>query len=600
MSSSDSTAAGAPPASKLQRIADKRADDVARDRQLISADALAAQSVALRAEIGAPLDLAARLRLERAGGAGTPDCAVMAEFKRASPSKGDIAVDLDAATQATVYAAAGAAVVSVLTEPTFFKGTLADMLAVRRALHALHAQSGADPSRRTLVLRKDFILDEYQLAEASAHGADTVLLMASILSPARLAALLTAARDFWGMEPLVEVISVAELDAALAAGARVVGINNRNLHTFEMDLGRTSQLASVLRARGLLHTVELVALSGITARADVSTYVSDGVGAVLVGEALMRSPDPAAAIAALRMPPAAGNGEGGGGRGGGGSTAGAGDGVVAMTVTGGKCGVKVCGVTSAAAAVQACAAGANFIGVIFAQKSPRCATTEAAAEIVSAVRAFGERRDRLPLSALMRAELAADAGAEAAAAPTASQWYGAWSRALARLRQKPLVVGVFMDQPAEEVGALAEAAGLDLIQLHGGETPEFASSLPLPTIKVLHVPAGEQTAVAAIVASAEPFVGVAAAVLLDTKVKGGASGGTGVAFDWKLAADVVQAGVPVMVAGGLTPANVAEAVRTALGAWAVDVASGVEASPGVKDPEKVRAFVANAKQQAGL
>jgi len=419
-------------------------------------------------------------------------------------------------------------------------------------------------------------------------------------SPARLAALLAAARERWGMEPLVEVISVAELDAALAAGARVIGINNRNLHTFEMDLGRTSQLAGVLRARGLLHTVELVALSGITARADVSTYVGDGVGAVLVGEALMRSPDPAAAIAALRMPPAAGSGEGGGG-GGGGATAGAGDGSAAMAVTGGKCGVKVCGVTSAAAAVQACAAGANFIGVIFAQKSPRCATAEAAAEIVSAVRAFGERRARLPLSALMRAELAADDGAEAvAAAPTASQWYGAWSRALARLRQKPLVVGVFMDQPAEEVGALAEAAGLDLIQLHGGETPEFASSLPLPTIKVLHVPAGEQTAVAAIVASAEPFVGVAAAVLLDTKVKGGASGGTGVAFDWKLAADVVQAGVPVMVAGGLTPANVAEAVRTAVGAWAVDVASGVEASPGVKDPEKVRAFVANAKQQAGL
>ena len=197
-------------------------------------------------------------------------------------------------------------------------------------------------------------------------------------SPARLAALLAAARERWGMEPLVEVISVAELDAALAAGARVIGINNRNLHTFEMDLGRTSQLAGVLRARGLLDTVELVALSGITARADVSTYVGDGVGAVLVGEALMRSPDPAAAIAALRMPPAAGSGEGGGG-GGGGATAGAGDGSAAMAVTGGKCGVKVCGVTSAAAAVCSTAAVMAASACAASAACPRAAWRSASA-----------------------------------------------------------------------------------------------------------------------------------------------------------------------------------------------------------------------------
>ena len=259
----------------LGEIVARRRDDVAAARAARPANELLRE--ANRAP--APIDFTARL-------AADPP-AVIAEIKRASPSKGDIAPRMDAAEQALRYARGGAAGVSVLTEPVWFKGSLDDLRAARAALEELGAA-------RPGLLRKDFLIDEYQLLEARAHGADAVLLIVACLDGGTLGRLLACAREL-GMEALVEVNSAAEMACAADAGARLVGVNNRDLRSFEVDLATTDRLAGGAPAGALL-----AALSGIATRADVARFEAAGARAVLVGEALMRAPDPAALIAELR------------------------------------------------------------------------------------------------------------------------------------------------------------------------------------------------------------------------------------------------------------------------------------------------------------
>ncbi|MBI5947875.1 MAG: indole-3-glycerol phosphate synthase TrpC [Chloroflexi bacterium] len=260
----------------LDRIVARRRLDVAEAKANVPAAALKARLD------GAPpaIDFVARLRADA-------PMAVIAEVKRASPSKGDIAPGIDAAEQALRYAAGGAAGISILTEPTWFKGTLDDMLRARLALETMGAA-------RPGVLRKDFIVDPYQVIEARAFGADAVLLIVASLDDAALAELLAASRAL-GMEPLVEVNNAAEMGRALAAGATLVGVNNRDLRTFSVDLGTTDRLAA-MAGQGVL----LAALSGISTRADVERFEAAGAGAVLVGEALMVADDPGAKIRELR------------------------------------------------------------------------------------------------------------------------------------------------------------------------------------------------------------------------------------------------------------------------------------------------------------
>jgi anthranilate synthase/indole-3-glycerol phosphate synthase/phosphoribosylanthranilate isomerase len=209
--------------------------------------------------------------------------ALIAEIKRASPSKGDIAPGINASRQAMTYARAGAAAISVLTEPTWFKGTLEDMEMVRQAV-------GQIGDSRPAVLRKDFIVDSYQVMEARAHGADAVLLIVACLNDLELRGLMELCRDM-GMEPLVEVNSLMEMERAVAAGAAVIGINNRDLRSFDVDLGTTERLAGMVPPGCLL-----AALSGIATRADVERFAAAGAAAVLVGEALMVAGDPAAKV----------------------------------------------------------------------------------------------------------------------------------------------------------------------------------------------------------------------------------------------------------------------------------------------------------------
>jgi indole-3-glycerol phosphate synthase len=206
-----------------------------------------------------------------------PGVRVIAEVKKASPSAGVLRADFDPAAQARVYEAHGAAAVSVLTDGPFFQGSLADLEAVRAAV--------ALP-----LLRKDFLLDRRQLLEARAAGADAVLLIAEALDDDALRRLLGEAGEL-GLDALVELYDAAILPRVLDAGARLVGVNNRDLRTFEVRLEQTLELAARVPP-----DVLLVSESGIRGRADVERLAAAGVRAVLVGETLMRAADPGAKL----------------------------------------------------------------------------------------------------------------------------------------------------------------------------------------------------------------------------------------------------------------------------------------------------------------
>jgi len=207
--------------------------------------------------------------------------AIIAEFKRASPSKGVIANDFDPVVIARAYQEGGAAALSVLTDEKFFHGSLDDLCLARGAV--------------TLpVLRKDFIIDEYHVAEAAAHSADAVLLIAAILTEKRLRLLREYAWRF-RIAALVEVHDANELAAAVASGADVIGVNNRNLRTFKDDLTTSLRLAERIPA-GIIRVSE----SGIKSPQDVQKLRQAGYDALLVGEHLMRSRDPAQALRDLQ------------------------------------------------------------------------------------------------------------------------------------------------------------------------------------------------------------------------------------------------------------------------------------------------------------
>ena len=206
--------------------------------------------------------------------------AVIAEIKRASPSQGLLREDFDPAAIAAAYERAGAACLSVLTDRPFFQGA-PEFLVEARVASALPT------------LRKEFIIDEYQIPESRALGADAILLIVAALDDARLATLEDCARDY-RMDVLVEVHDAAELDRALKLETPLIGINNRNLRTFDVSLHTTLELVARIPPERIIVTE-----SGIVAQRDVAQMRRHGVHAFLVGEAFMRAPDPGAALAAL-------------------------------------------------------------------------------------------------------------------------------------------------------------------------------------------------------------------------------------------------------------------------------------------------------------
>jgi indole-3-glycerol phosphate synthase len=249
-------------------VAQKKVEVAALPSRTVSAGDLQA---ALRAR-GGQRDFAAALRKPHRGGVG-----LIAEVKKASPSAGVICADFDPVRIAKQYEAAGADCLSVLTDEQFFQGSLEYLQQIRQAV-------------KLPLLRKDFIIDERQILEAIEWGADAILLIVAILSDAQLKHFHVLAMEA-GLAALVEVHDQAELDRALAVGAHLIGVNNRDLKTFKVDLATTERLAERMRRSSGTALPLLVAESGIRTSADVERLAKCGAQAILVGESLMKHAD---------------------------------------------------------------------------------------------------------------------------------------------------------------------------------------------------------------------------------------------------------------------------------------------------------------------
>lgn len=263
----------------LDRILATKREELVAAKQAVSPGALDA-----RAKAAGPVR---GLRASLARPPGAP-VRVLAEIKRASPSAGAIRAGADPAEIGQAYASAGAAAISVLTDRSYFDGDLAFLARVRERVNLS-------------LLRKDFLIDPYQVAEARAAGADAILLIVAALSPRQLGELLAAATQY-ELDALVEVHTQKEAEIALAAGTTLLGVNHRDLRTFTIDMSLTGVVAPMLPP-----DVVLVAESGIKVPADVTLLGAVGAHAVLVGEQLMRAPDPAEALRALRGESAVGS-----------------------------------------------------------------------------------------------------------------------------------------------------------------------------------------------------------------------------------------------------------------------------------------------------
>lgn len=459
---------------------------------------------------------------------------LMAEIKRASPSKGIIAASVCAPAQARKYAAAGASVISVLTEPEWFKGSIDDLRAVRQSLEGL--------PNRPAVLRKEFIFHEYQILEARLAGADTVLLIVKMLSKELLTRLYKYSLSL-GMEPLVEVNTSEEMKIAVDLGARVIGVNNRDLTSFEVDLNTTSRLMDLVP-----ETTIVCALSGIFGRKDVEAYQKDGVKAILVGEALMRAKDTAVFVSELL----------------------GGDKDVKKDTVSQPPLIKICGTRSPEAARAAIEAGADLIGIIQVEGRKRRVSDEVALKISQVVKTT-PRPSPQPLPTSHTQE-------------SSTGYFDHTTRVL-RHPTRALLVGVFAGQSLSYILEQQRKLDLDVVQLHGSEPVEWARLIPVPVIRKFSV--------------GEPGLsrqGYHALPLLDS-----GSGGSGELLDQSAVVKQLQNddGARIILAGGLNPDNVADVVVGRLGdvrskIVGVDVSSGVE-TDGEQDLDKIRAFVKAAK-----
>ncbi|GAB7365583.1 hypothetical protein MBLNU230_g6654t1 [Neophaeotheca triangularis] len=462
---------------------------------------------------------------------------LMAEIKRASPSKGVISLSACAPAQARTYALAGASVISVLTEPEWFKGSIDDLRSVRRALEGM--------PNRPAVLRKEFVFNEYQILEARLAGADTVLLIVKMLTTEELTRLYKYSQSL-GMEPLVEVNTVDEMKIAVDLGSKVIGVNNRNLTSFEVDMDTTVRLMSMVPKDTVV-----CALSGIAGPQDVVPYQQNGVGAVLVGEALMRAKDTAKFIVQLL-----------------------GGDIDAVKRTGTrKPLVKICGTRSAQAAKTAIEAGADLIGMILVPGRKRCVSTETALEISKTIHST------------LRPSPSAAAPTSPDSDETATSYFAHTGLNNLRHPNRALLVGVFQNQPLAYILHQVRLLNLDLVQLHGSEPLELASQLPVPVLRAFK-PTDPGLAT----------VGYHALPLVDS-----GAGGTGERVDVSQVRDLLRRdeGLRIVLAGGLAPENVRAAVE-GLGELkgkvvAVDVSSGVEGEGGEQSLERIGSFVREAK-----
>ncbi len=437
---------------------------------------------------------------------------VIAETKKGSPSQGIIRKDYHPVFISAGYREAGASAISVLTEEHFFYGSKRHLPMVKENVDLP-------------VLRKDFLVHPFQVYESYNLGADFVLLIAACLTDERLKELYDLTLSL-GMQALIEVHTEEELKRVLPLNPKLIGINNRDLKTFHVDLGTSFRLKKMIP-----EDIFVISESGIRRSEDIKALKEAGFSGVLIGESLLKKADPSLALGKLlqgafgdqglflKKPPLD----------------------PTKTFDNKSPRLKVCGLTNLDDYRDAVSLGADYVGFIFYSKSPRYVDKYKAAEIV---------------------------------------------RGSPKNNHK--IIGVFVNEEIETIKDIYYHANLDIIQLHGDETPEYVKQLNLPSWKVIRVK-DRQSLESLKHYDCKTF-------LLDTYSKD-KYGGTGKSFPLELAEEALKwaadNGKNIIIAGGMSHENIETLLESKYPPYAIDVNSSIEDRPGKKNPDKMKLFFAS-------
>ena len=491
----------------LDRIVEATKIRVAQEKQVETPEAVKAAALALPADTGFPFEVALRQQ----------DFNFICEVKKASPSKGIIAEHFPYLEIAKEYEVAGAAAISVLTEPDFFKGDKKYLQEIASTV-------------KIPVLRKDFIIDEYQIYQAKVWGASAILLICACLDVPTLTKFRELA-DSLGLSSLVEAHDEYEVQMAIDCGARIIGVNNRNLKDFTVDVQNSVRLRNLVE-----DDVIFVSESGLETPEDIQVLRDNNIGVALMGETFMRSPNKVEKLAYLYGP----------------------------TYYTPK--VKMCGISKVETIPAIVDAKPDYMGLVFAP-SKRQVTVEQAKTLVDELhkqyeKTYGE------ITVPMNTDTAQDSQDNQEFVQENSNF------------EKIKTVGVFVNETIENLLKIAEEVKLDVIQLHGDEDESFIQTLKEQSNVEVWKSVQVRSA-----ADAEKWIDSSADMLLFDAYHKDERGGTGEIFDWS-SLDAFER--PFMLAGGMDSTNVARAIRT-VRPYGIDISSGIE-TEGVKDDEKIKAF----------
>ena len=497
----------------LDRIVEATKIRVAQEKQVETLETVKAAALALPSDTGFPFEAALRQQ----------DFNFICEVKKASPSKGIIAEHFPYLEIAKEYEVAGAAAISVLTEPDFFKGDKKYLQEIASTV-------------KIPVLRKDFIIDEYQIYQAKVWGASAILLICACLDVPTLTRFRELA-DSLGLSSLVEAHDEYEVQMAIDCGARIIGVNNRNLKDFTVDVQNSVRLRNLVQ-----DDVIFVSESGLETPEDIQVLRDNNIGVALMGETFMRSPNKVEKLAYLYGP----------------------------TYYTPK--VKMCGISKVETIPALVDAKPDYMGLVFAP-SKRQVTVEQAKTLVDELhkqyeKAYGE------VTVSKNTDTAQD-GQDSQDSQNGQEFVQGNSNF-----EKIKTVGVFVNETVENLLKIAEEVKLDVIQLHGDEDESFIQSLKECT----NVEVWKAVQVRS-VADAEKWIDSSADMLLFDAYHKDERGGTGEVFDWSSLDEFER---PFMLAGGMDSTNVARAIRT-VRPYGIDISSGIE-TEGVKDDEKIKAF----------
>ena len=491
----------------LDKIIEATKIRVAQEKQVESPEAVKAAALALPSDTGFPFEAALRQQ----------DFNFICEVKKASPSKGIIAEHFPYLEIAKEYEVAGAAAISVLTEPDFFKGDKKYLQEIASIV-------------KIPVLRKDFIIDEYQIYQAKVWGASAILLICACLDVPTLTRFRELA-DSLGLSSLVEAHDEHEVQMAIDCGARIIGVNNRNLKDFTVDVQNSVRLRNLVE-----DDVIFVSESGLETPEDIQVLRDNNIGVALMGETFMRSPNKVEKLAYLYGP-------------------------IYYTPK-----VKMCGISKVETIPAIVDAKPDYMGLVFAP-SKRQVTVEQAKTLVDELhkqyeKTYGE------ITVPMNTDTAQDSQDNQEFVQENSNF------------EKIKTVGVFVNETIENLLKIAEEVKLDVIQLHGDEDESFIQTLKEQSNVEVWKAVQVRSA-----ADAEKWIDSSADMLLFDAYHKDERGGTGEIFDWS-SLDAFER--PFMLAGGIDSTNVARAIRT-VRPYGIDISSGIE-TKGVKDNEKIKAF----------